>query len=78
MASRFMIVAALKNGAAKGIVCGDVDTAFVGEDAGFNLPVGQPGMEGERNVFMHGLEGLKNKGVTRGGGFNPMREGGVD
>ena len=27
---------------------------------------------------MHGLEGLKNKGVTCGGRFNAMGEGGVD
>ena len=65
MAGRFMIMAALENGVAKGVVHRDVDTAFVGEDAGFGLPICQPGTEGERNVFMHGLEGLKNEGVTR-------------
>ena len=63
---------------AEGIVGRDVDTAFVGEDAGFDLPVCQPGTEGERDVLMHGLEGLENEGVTCGGGFNLMREGGVD
>ena len=39
MPGRFMIMAACENGAAKGIVRGDVDTAFVGEDASFNLPI---------------------------------------
>ena len=78
MTGRLVIVAALKNGVAKGIVCGNVDTAFVGEDAGFNLPVGQSGTEGERNVFVHGLESLEDEGVTCGCGFNAVGEGGVD
>ena len=78
VAGRFMIMAALEDGAAKGVVCRDVDTAFVGKDAGVDLPVCQPGTEGERNVLMHGLEGLKDEGVARRGGFNAMREGGVD
>ena len=60
-----MIVASFKDGTVKGVIRWDVDTAFVGEDAGFGLPICQPGTEGERNVFMHGLEGLKNEGVTR-------------
>ena len=74
----FMIMASRKDGTVEGVVSGDIDTAFVGEDAGFNLPVGQPGMEGERNVLMHGLEGLENEGVTRGGGFDALGEGGVN
>ena len=36
----FMIVASHKDGAAEGVVGRDIDTAFIGEDAGFNLPVG--------------------------------------
>ena len=36
----FMIVASCKDGAAEGVVGGDIDTAFIGKDAGFNLPVG--------------------------------------
>ena len=39
VAGRLMIMAAFENGTAKGVVCGDVDTAFVGKDAGFDLPV---------------------------------------
>ena len=78
VASQFVIMAARKNGVAKGVVRGDVDTAFVGKDAGIDLPVGQLRTEGKGNVFMHGLEGLKNEGVARGGGFNSMREGSVD
>ena len=78
MSGRLMIMAPLKDGAAKGIVRGNIDMAFIGEDAGFDLPVGQPGTEGERNVLVHGLEGLENEGITCGGRFNAVREGGVD
>ena len=35
-----VIMAALEDGTAEGVVRGDIDTAFVREDAGFNLPVG--------------------------------------
>ena len=73
-----MIVAAFENGTAKGVISGDVDTAFVGQNAGFDLPVHKPRMEGERDVFMHGLEGLEDKGVACRGRFDAMREGGVD
>ena len=78
MSGRFMIMAPLKNGAAKGIIRGNIDTVFIGEDAGFDLPVSQPGMEGERDILMHGLEGLENEGITCGGRFDAVREGGVD
>ena len=78
VAGRFMIMAAFEDGAAKGVICGDVDTAFVGKDARFDLPVSELRTEGERNVLMHGLESLEDEGVTCGGGFNAMREGGVN
>ena len=39
MASGFMIVASRKNGAAEGVVGGDINTALIGKDAGFHLPV---------------------------------------
>ena len=35
-----MIVASRKDGAAEGVVGGDINTAFIGKDAGYNLPVG--------------------------------------
>ena len=35
-------------------------------------------MEGERDVFVHGLEGLEDKGVTRRGGLDMVGEGYVD
>ena len=77
VASRFMIMAVLENGVAKGVVCQDVDTALVGKDAGFDLPVNEPGAEGKRNVLMHGLESLEDEGITCGSRFNAVREGGV-
>ena len=40
MTGGFVIMAALEDGAAEGIICGDIDTALVREDAGFDLPVG--------------------------------------
>ena len=78
MASRLMIMAAFENGTAEGVIHGNVDTAFVGKDAHFNLPVGEPGTERKGNVFMHGLESLKDEGVAHGGGFYAMREGSVN
>ena len=73
-----MVMASFENGAAEGVVSRNIDAAFVGEDACFDLPVGKLGMEGERNVLMHGLESLKDEGVTCGCGFNMMGEGNVD
>ena len=78
MTGRFVIVTAFEDSAAKRVVRGDVDTAFVCKDAGFNLPVSQPGMEGERDVFVHGLKSLEDKGVTHGCGLDTVGEGGVD
>ena len=76
--SGVMIMAALENGAAKGIIRGDVDAAFVRKNAGFDLPVSQARTEGKRNVLVHGLESLENEGVAGGGGFNAVGEGSVD
>ena len=74
----FMIVAMRKDGVAEGVVGGDVDPSFVSEDTGLNLPVSKAGTEGKRDVFVHGLKGLEDKGVTRRSGFDPMRESSVD
>ena len=49
---------------AEGVVGGDIDTAFISEDAGFDLPVSQPGVERKRDVLVHRLEGLEDKGVA--------------
>ena len=58
MAGRLMIMAMFEDGVAEGIVCRYVDMALVSKDAGFDLPVSEPGTEGKRNILMHGLEGL--------------------
>ena len=78
MSGRFVIMAACEDGAAEGVVRGDVDTTFVSEDTCLDLPVSEAGTEGERDVFVHRLECLENKGVTGRSGFDPMRESGVD
>ena len=78
MTGRLMIMAAFEDGAAEGVVCRDVDAALVGKNAGFDLPVGELGAEWERDIVVHGLEGLEDKGVTRRSGFDPMRESSVD
>ena len=75
---RLVIMASFQDGAPKGIICGDIDTAFVRQDAGLNLPISKAGTKRERNVLMHGLEGLEDEGVTRRGGFNVVGEGGVN
>ena len=78
VAGRFVIMAAFENSAAKGVVRGDIDAALVSEDACLNLPISESRTKGERDVLMHRLEGLKNEGVSYGGGLNVMREGGVN
>ena len=78
VAGGLVVMAAGKNGSSEGIVRRDVDAAFVGEDARFDLPVSEAGTEGERDIFLHGLESLEDEGVTRRRGFNALREGGVN
>ena len=58
MTGRFMVMAAFEDGAAEGIVCRNVDASLVSKDAGFDLPVSEPGTKGERDVVVHRLEGL--------------------
>ena len=43
----FMIMAALEDRTAEGIISRDIDTAFVSEDSGLNLPVSKVGVEWE-------------------------------
>ena len=64
VSSGLVIVASLEDSTAERVISRDIDVTFVGEDAGFYLPVGEARAEGKRNVFMHGLEGLEDKGVT--------------
>ena len=73
-----MVMAAFEDGAAKGVVCGNIDTSLVRKDAGLDLPVGQARTEGKRNILVHGLESLEDEGVAGRGGFNAVGEGSVD
>ena len=78
MTGGVVIMAAVEDGAAEGVVRGDIDAALVREDAGFDLPVSQARAERERDIFMHRLESLEDEGVTCRGGFNAVGEGCVD
>ena len=62
----------------EGVVSGDVDVALIGQDASFNLPVREAGTEGERDVFVHGLEGLEDKGVACRHRLDTVGEGNVN
>ena len=52
MTGRFVIVASFQDGASEGVICGDIDAAFVGKDAGLDLPVSQARTEGERDILI--------------------------
>ena len=71
-------MASFKDSTAEGVVRGDINSPFVSEDTGFNLPVSKVRTEGKRDVIMHGLKGLEDKGVTHRSGFDSMRESSVD
>ena len=58
MAGGLMVVASFEDGAAEGIVSGDVDTALIGEDTSLGLPVSEVGAKGERDVRVHRLKCL--------------------
>ena len=78
VASRFVIMAVFEDGAAKGVIGGDIDTALVSEDACLDLPISKSRAKGKRDVLVHRLEGLENKGVARGCGLNAVGKGGVN
>ena len=78
MSGSFMVVALCKDGMADGVIVWDVDSAFVGKDSGFLLPVREAGVEGEGDGTVHGLEALEYEGVISRGRLNAIREGGID
>ena len=78
VSSQCVIMAVCKDGAAKGVICGNVDMSFVSEDTCFDLPICKSGPEGERDVFVHGLESLEDEGVTHRCRLNAVGEGGVN
>ena len=62
----------------EGVIAGDIDAALIGQDACVDLPVGEAGTEGERDVLVHGLQGLENKGIACRGRLDAMGEGNVN
>ena len=74
----FVIMATLEDSMMEGGVIGDIDVALIGQDACFDLPVGEAGMEGKRDVIIHGLEGLENEGVACRGRLDMVGEGNVN
>jgi hypothetical protein len=55
-----MVVAALENRLAEGVVIWDTDATLVSEDPGLHLPIGKPGAEREGNILVHVLQGLEH------------------
>ena len=78
MTGTFVVMTTLENSVTQGVVVGDVDPALIGQDACFDLPVRETGTEGKRDVLVHGLEGLEDKGVTRQGRLDVMGEGDIN
>ena len=74
----FVVMATLENSMMEGVVIWDIDTTLIGQDARVDLPIGEVGTEGKRDVVVHGLEGLKDEGVTCGGRLDTVGEGDVN
>ena len=53
MTSTPMIMATLENSVTEGVVIGDIDATLISQDARFNLPIGEVGTEGKRDVIVH-------------------------
>ena len=78
MASHFMAMTVLKDGAVKGFIVQDVDMTLVSQDTSFNLPVREVGAEGEMDILVHRLQCLKDKGVASRGGFDAVGESNIN
>ena len=63
MASSLVIMAMGEDGASEGVLRGDVDTTFVGQDVVIELPVQEAGPEGSGDVLQGHLQVLEDKGV---------------
>ena len=66
MASSLVVVAAGEDGATEGVLRGDVDTTFVGQDVIVESPVGEAGSEGSGDVLQGCLQVLEDEGVGLG------------
>ena len=51
---------------------------MIGQDACFDLPVGEAGTERTRDVTVHGLEGLENEGIACRGRLDSVGEGDIN
>ena len=78
MAGGLMVMALFEDGTAKRIISGNVDTAFICEDTGLNLPVSKAGVKGERDVRVHRLKCLQDEGIAGGSRLNAVRKGSVN
>ena len=74
----FVVMASLEDSMAGGVVIRDIDLAFIGEDSGFVLPVGEARTEGKGDGTVYRLEGLEYEGVVSRGRLDTVREGGVN
>ena len=66
MAGGFMIVAAGKDGTMEGVLRGDIDVTFVGQDVVIKLPIREVGAEGGGEVLQGRLQVLEDEGVGFG------------
>ena len=66
VAGSFMVMAAGKDGAVEGVLRGNVDVTFVGQDMVIEFPIQEVGLEGSRNVLQGCLQVLENEGIGFG------------
>jgi len=74
----FVVMTACEDGATDRVIVRDIYAAFVGENSGLMLPVGETGAEGEGDRPVYGLKGLEYEGVVGGGGLDAVGEGCVN
>ena len=58
VSGRFTIMAVGKDDTVKGVIGGNINVAFIGEDSCLHLPVSKAGAEREGNIFVHRLKWL--------------------
>jgi len=73
-----MVMTMLKDRVAEGIVIWDIYTSFVGEDAGFVLPVREARTKGRRDGSIHRFKGLEYKWIVGRGQLYLIKKGGVN
>ena len=73
-----VVMVSRDNGAAEGRVGRNIDTILKGQDTGVVLPVREARTKLGGEFAGECMEGVEDKGVGRGGGGKPFREGGVD